>query len=387
VILVGEDADTYTDLAGSICETVAERRPVSKQAIKGLVDDFFMRALPNGDHTTNPNLGDQLSREADELKTALFDKPQDWEARLVVEGLAPSGLPCRVGNVQFQHLDDAGLAGLKEHVSVLIKNLQPRDVDSALTTMSNNLEVWRGKTIAVLSINAVDGEAAIQAAKRKLQITVDAINLFSPRESMGGWVFLPGDTMPQREFVLATCENSITPVFRSAGPRRKIPLSQISQRKGFARVSELLGKESPIDLEDRILASVQWAGRAQVEARPEEAFLLYAIALESLLLGRDVKTELTYRLAVRCAHIVGGPTLEDKKRVIDQIQSLYQLRSRIVHSGSFVVGEPQLALIRDYALLTVLLVVDRAPFDSMRTVKEFETWLENQVLSGGLSTP
>jgi len=145
--------------------------------------------------------------------------------------------------------------------------------------------------------------------------------------------------MPQREFVLAICEDSITPVFRQAGPLRQIPLNQVSRRKGFSRISELLSKESPTDLEDRILASVQWAGRAQVEPRREEAFLLYAIALESLLLGKDVKSEIAYRLAVRCAHIGGGPALEDKKRVVDQIQSLYDLRSKIVHSGNFLVSD------------------------------------------------
>ena len=133
------------------------------------------------------------------------------------------------------------------------------------------------------------------------------------------------------------------------------------------------------------MASVQWAGRAQVEARTEEAFLLYAIALESLLLGKDVKTELAYRLAVRCAHLLGGPTVDDKKRVVDQIQGLYQLRSKIVHSGNFVVREGELNLISEYAIVTLLTVIERDPFRSMTTSKEFETWLENQLLSGGIS--
>jgi hypothetical protein len=385
VILVGDDADIYTDIASSIYEALAGRRSVSKQAVKGLVDDFFMRVLTEGDSTQNPKLGEQVNEQAKQLKIALFEKPKNWEVQLMVEGLAPSGLPSDGGQVRFQYLDDTGLLALKARVSELIQKLQPRDVDAAVTQMSNNLEVLRGRAVGVLSVSAVDEEAAIQAAKRKLQITVDAINLFSPREPMGGWVFLPGETMPQREFVLATCEDRITPSFRPAGPHRQIPLSQISKRQGFARISELLRKESPTDFEDRILASVQWAGRAQVEARREEAFLLYAIALESLLLGKDVKTELAYRLAVRCAHLLGGPTVDDKKRVVDQIQGLYQLRSKIVHSGNFVVREGELNLISKYAVLTLLTVIERDPFRSMTTSREFETWLESQLLSGGVS--
>jgi len=209
----------------------------------------------------------------------------------------------------------------------LIKSMNVRDSDAVMAHMSSNLEALRGKTTGVLTVNAVDDEAAIQIARHKLQTTVDAVNFFASREGMGGWVFLPGDTMPQSEFVLAVCgEGRITPSFRRAGPARRVPLGQIAGRKGFARVSEILAKEDPGGLEKKILASLQWAGRAQVEARPEEAFLLYAIALESLLLGRDTKAEISQRLAVRCAHLGGGPTLDDKRRVVDQVLSLYQTK-------------------------------------------------------------
>ncbi|HTC74454.1 MAG TPA: hypothetical protein VK684_02680 [Edaphobacter sp.] len=387
IILVGDDADRYTEIKSSIYDALfARERPVSRRAVNGLIDDFFMRALASGDHTKNPGLGEQVRAEAQQLKTALFEKPQNWEVQLMVEGLAPSGLPMTVGEIQFQQLDGAGLSELKERTSERIRKLGPRDVDAVLAQMSGHLDILLGKTVATVSVSAVDEEAAIQAAKRELQITADAINLFTPRERMGGWVFLPGDTMPQRELILAYCENSkLTPSFRQAGPHRKIPLNQIATRPGFARISTLLRKESPTKLEDRILASVQWAGRAQVEPKREEAFMLFAIALESLLLGKDVKTDIAYRLAVRCAHLGGGPALDDKKRVIDQVQSLYDLRSRIVHSGSFVVSEEELTLISEYAVSTLMIVIDREPFRGMTEIKELETWFEAQLLAGGTS--
>src|SRR5580704_13011923 len=77
----------------------------------------------------------------------------------------------------------------------------------------------------------------------------------SPHEKeWGGWLFLPGDAMPQAELVLAICEgNQITPSFRRAGPHLRIPLKRVASRKGFARVSEMLGKEAPTDLQERIL--------------------------------------------------------------------------------------------------------------------------------------
>src|ERR1039458_5603817 len=278
IILLGEDADRYTEIKSSMYDALSARgRPVSRRAVDGLIDDFFMRALGSGDHTKNPNLAKQVGSEAQQLKTALFEKPQNWEVQLMVEGLAPSGLPITVGEIQFQYVDSAGLSEMKDRTSERIRKLCPRDVDAVVTQISGHLDLLLGKAVGTVSVSAVDEEAAIQSAKRKLQITVDAVNLFTPRERMGGWVFLPGDTMPQRELILAFCENSrLTPSFRQAGPHRKIPLNQIAGRRGFARISELLRKESPTKLEDRILASVQWAGRAQVEPRREEAFILFA---------------------------------------------------------------------------------------------------------------
>jgi hypothetical protein len=390
VILVGDDAERYTQMRSSIYEALNERRstsaPASRRAIEGLVDDFFVHVLRDGDHNQNAGLPEQLQAEVQKLKVALFEKPKNWEIHLAVEGIDPVGLPLTVGGVQFSCLDEASLSALKERTRGIIVGLAVRDSDAVVARMSSNLDVLRGKTIGVLAVNAVDSEAAILAAKRELQITIDAINFFAAREGIGGWLFLPGDAMPQAELVLAICEGeSIVPSVRRAGPRLRIPLRQVADRKGFARVSEILGKKTPSSLEQKILASLQWAGRAQVESRREEAFLLYAIALESLLLEKNTKAEISHRLAVRCAHLGGGPTLNDKDLVVDQILSLYNTRSKIVHSGDFLVSEEALRLIRHYCILTIFVVIDVEPFRSMMEVKELEQWFNAQLLSGGVS--
>ena len=376
------------EMRSSIYDALIERgRPVSKRAVNSLLDDFLLRIVIARESEEKAGLGERLAEEVQALKAGLFEKPRNWEVQRVVEGLAPSGLPFSVGQVEFEFLDEPKLSALKMKTAARIRELKPRgDVESTVAVAATDLDKLRGMAIATLSVNAVDAEAAIQAAKDQLQITIDAINLFSPREPMGGWAFLPGDTMPQDELVMAFCEgHSLMPSFRRAGPQRKIPLNQIAKRPGFARVSEMLAKEAPNDLADKILASVRWAGRAQVEARREEAFLLYAIALESLVLQKEIKTELSYRLAIRCAQIGGGPALEDKKLVVDQIQSLYDLRSRIVHSGNFTVNEEELELMSRYAVSTLLILIQQEPFRSMTTVQQLENWFEAQLLSGGVA--
>jgi hypothetical protein len=165
---------------------------VSRRAVSALVDDFFMRALKSGDHNQNPRLADQLAVEARDLKTALFEKPKNWEVHLIVEGLDPGDLPLTVGKVQFVYLDEASLSALKERMSSLVSLLAVHDSDAVGAQMSRNLEVLRGKIVGVLSVNAVDDEAAILAAKHKLQATIDAINFFAAREGMGGMALPSG---------------------------------------------------------------------------------------------------------------------------------------------------------------------------------------------------
>jgi len=386
VILVGDDAQKYREITSAICSAASERRPVSKRAVSGLLDDFFMKMLSSGDATQNSSLGAQLKNEARTLKQALFEKPKNWEVQLMVEGLSPNGLPVTVGRVEFRHLNQTSLSDLKHRVKSLVRDLNVKNSDATAAHLEGNLDVLREKVVGVLTVNAVDDEGAILAAKRELQSTLDALNFFAVHENMGGWAFLPGDTTPQREFVLAICEDGrLTPSFRRVGPGVPIAIGQMRKRKGFLRVSEMLRGENPTNLEQRILASMQWAGRAQIEARREEAFLLYAIALESLVLARDTKTEISQRLVIRCAQLGGGPTLNDKRLVVEQILSLYQIRSDIVHSGNFLVREDELGLIRTYAVLTLFLILDSEPFCSMREVWELESWFQTQLLSGGVA--
>ncbi len=382
VILVGDDADKYREVKASVYEAISARRPVSRKAVDSILDDFFMRALASGDHRELPHLDDQLQAGIQRLKTALFEQLKSWEVRLTVEGLAPSGLPMRVGKVDFRFVDDEYLEELQGDLRQST-GTETGDVPHATQPLMNIVGAIRDKAIAVSTVNSVDRDAAIDTARHDLRITIDAINFFASRESMRGWVFLPGDTMPQAELVFASCTGSnLEMSFHRAGPIRCIPLNQLASRKGFARVSEILAKENPTDLEERILASLQWAGRAQVEARREEAFLFYAIALETLVLGRKTTMEITHQLATRCAHLAGGPSLDEKQLVVQKIRALYDLRSKIVHSGSLQIKEEELAQIREYSRLSLFFIIDVEPFREMKLVNDLEGWFKTRLLMG-----
>src|SRR5581483_10386191 len=356
VILTGDDADRYSGIAQAIYTAVSARRPMSRSAITDLVDNYLLRVLKSGDHRENSSIRELLAAEMKDLKRKLFEKTKRWKVHLTVEGLAPSGLPQLVGNSNFELYEETQIAELKTRL-LQVRAQSGAAVNEAVEAqMQADLDTLKGKAVATISVSAVDQAAAIEIARRNLQITIDTINFYASREKLGGWAFLPGDSSSQAELQIAISDaGDLHAGYRRAGPIRKIPLNQLAGRPGFKRVSDILSKEERSDLEERILASFQWAGRAQVEQRRDEAFLLYAIALESLLLGRDIKTELSYQLGLRCAHLGGGPAIEDRRLVLEQIASLYNVRSATVHSGSFAVSEADLELIRQYTLVSLFI--------------------------------
>jgi hypothetical protein len=163
----------------------------------------------------------------------------------------------------------------------------------------------------------------------------------------------------------------------------------LSGARGRTRLAQaihrLLRVEKPGSLEARFANAVAWAGRANVQRRRDQAFLMKMIALESALSLADGRNSTTERLRLRVAHVVGGAPKE-RHALYRQMQDFYHLRSSIVHAG---VGEPLTdetmkavtALTRK--VLERLLV--RAPFSRMKSESELEDWFHGQMLLGGQS--
>jgi hypothetical protein len=82
---------------------------------------------------------------------------------------------------------------------------------------------------------------------------------------------------------------------------------------------------------------------AQVSSRPHASVwepdnpahqaIDLGIALEALLLNDDEQQELTYRFALRGAHLLGKKNPVERRRLFDIFSGLYSLRSAAVHRG------------------------------------------------------
>jgi hypothetical protein len=67
--------------------------------------------------------------------------------------------------------------------------------------------------------------------------------------------------------------------------------------------------------------------------------------------------------------------------LIKRLESLYEIRSDIVHSGRFQVSEFDLDEAREFARKALFIVSNEATFQEMADATELDKWLEDQVIS------
>lgn len=248
---------------------------------------------------------------------------------------------------------------------------------------------------ARVPVNAKDSAAGIEIAIRELRQTFDLLNYFGGvvgnREARA---YLPWEATPfNLNAGVSDTEGYHTPLMHHEWRGPWIPFSldllfntPRAKRGGFPRALEILSKTKRSSLEDRLLTAIQWAGRATVEERREEALLLFTVALESLLVNADEKDQITQRFAIRDAHLIGKDFVS-RKLVYKRLKELYRFRSAIVHSGSIKIADADRDTIAHFVRVAIFTMLVVKPFCEMTTVEEFHTWFEDKILGSDEPTP
>ena len=343
-----------------------------------------------------------------------LSKPLElWEVHQPVEGLNPRGLPVKFGNVRFYWGDEKTCRAMKSSVKRVLQTSpdSPGTKRMIAKQLAEQVEEdFKGKSFCSVVVAARSQNSAFARALRELSLSIDVVNLFADvimLTSNGGRLYLPGEANPtggfsmmlQLESGAIKRRQSISQNSPRLGTSSYLagPLSPFSMSKeaiaalkpyGWDRASQILAKETRTEMEDRILAAMRWAGRATVtEMRDkdkkgtflvaEQAFLLYAIALESLLLKKE--SELSYRLSLRGAHLLASKP-EYRREVQKDLVDLYGVRSQIVHSGSSSVKPDQLKRLRSHTKTAIFIVLTHRNFRAMQTEKEFLEWFDARLL-------
>lgn len=386
LLLNGKEATQYRQCLKLLIDTLGDES-ISPKAIETLYQKTILTALDIHEKRRDKSFEQRLKVAIDELQNSLTTKPTIFNVYYPVFGLALDGLPIQVGNVLFCKFDDV-------HLDKFLKFLNEYEGDESekarrmsFADTIKKSEIF-GKPAGLIEVKAFDNVAAKTLALKELALTVDVINFFSdiiPYQK--GHIYLPGNNerLTINVPIISKGEKpNFTFGWEVAGPLMPFSFPQLlgNDKKrswGFSKIASLLSKKRN-GLEDKIISAIQWAGKATVEGKKEEAFLLYAISLESLILLDNEKEELGYRLRTRVAHLLGS-NLENRMKISSKIRDLYEVRSKIVHSGSYQVTDADVSLIRSYSKNCILHIVNDEPFSAMNNIDSLVQWFNEKILS------
>lgn len=386
LLLSGKEAAQYRQNLKLLINTLGNES-ISPKAIETLYQKTILTALDIHEKRRDKSQEQRLKVAIDELHKSLTTKPTIFDVYYPIFGLALDGLPIQVGNVLFCKFDDVHLDKFlhfsSEYEDDEIKKAQRMSFADAI----KKLKIF-GKPAGVIEVEAFDNDAAKTLALNELALTVNVINFFSdiiPYQK--GHIYLPGNNERLTiniPIISKGKEPNFTFGWEVAGPLMPFSFPQLFENDkkrswGFSKIASLLSKKRN-GLEDKIISAIQWAGKATVEGKKEEAFLLYAISLESLILLDNEKEELGYRLRTRVAHLLGSD-LENRMKISRKIHDLYEVRSKIVHGGSYQVTDADVSLIRSYSKNCILHIVNDEPFSAMNNIDSLVQWFNEKILS------
>ena len=369
LFLTDEDAKEYRGCVDGIYAKVGRKtESISRAAIASFVQSAMLKSIDILSCSEETHFEKRLAAALVELRNDLKASPLTWEIHVPVDGLETEKLPCRFGGCTFYFGDDNAILTLSKRLNTIF---------GTVADAASQDEFWRrcknllgGRTCVWLHVEAVDESAARSLARKVLRNTVDVLSFFA---NLGGQprshLIYEDDARPG---VLNTVIFSEELEIGSWPSERIGPVAPFSfahsflENAGFSKASQLLGKSKRSEFEERIISALQWAGRASVENRNEEAFLLFAISLESLLMDRDEKSEVTEILSVRASHVI-GTNPSGKHKIYKEMKQMYRRRSQIVHRGSVEVEEDELNLIRYFARFAILTMLTSSRFSNIAT--------------------
>ena len=240
-----------------------------------------------------------------------------------------------------------------------------------------------GSVCAVVDVDARDYESAQTVAIARTRQILDVVNVFSDLVPYNyGWLYLPGDAARSRQVIPIQRRNGdATALHTRLEPFTALSWKSLTDARGIARplrgldrlARSVKGDDTCAAL---LLTAAQWIGRATVDRRREQSFLLYAIALETMLLP-DQSTELGFRLRLRAAHVLEKGVAR-RERISKDMARLYDVRSKIVHAGSYQVTDEDLGRLRFLVKRALFRLVSVPKIHPMKRDK-FAAWLDRRL--------
>lgn len=334
----------------------------------------------------------------EELFAAMKRQCVPWGAYFPVVGINQDCLPLEVGKVVLHPSSDA-LSKLLVLSDDQPSSTYPEELRLKFRgSVRKQIDTHFGASAwAHVRVKAAEGdsEAAHDLGIEELRLTLDVLNFYAD-------IWRPSDyrsrvalaSEPDRTVLhsMVVVEGS-EPM--GVGEENHGPVDDVwipaldsddARELALDRVSSILAKEATerSQVDDRLLAGLRWAGRATATRRPDEAFLLFMMAIEAIIMGPNNRDSILYKLLLRVAQVLNLPDAKDKNLLRDHLTRLYDLRSRLVHSGLADINGADVESARSAAKALTVELLKNATFARMKSNKDLDNWFESRIM--GIST-
>jgi len=381
ILFEESEAEEYQRVVAKLLHEKGLENTISPKALGAHVDDVLFSALDFGsDGNDDAEFEKRLGPAMVDLRRRLKEPPAEYLCHIRVFGLDDDGLPWTLGGVRLIHMSSVRMRRL-----ALPRGLQlSKDDRSERRRLLGSLkdDDFLGQPMAVVSVHACDEDAAEELARRRIREVIDVLNFHADLVPQNhAWLYLAGEAADQFTTSVISGPNGFLSIPSAReGPLGKMSLGRLRSTQqlqpSLKRVTQLLGEKSRSEVEELLVNSVRWAGRASVEPIPEHAFLQYVVALEALILPTDSRA-IKNQLQTRVAHLLAN-TARDRLWYHDTIKTLYEVRSSIAHDGSSEVDPRDLSRLRVIVKSSIQRILTYRGIRALATLNDLARWLDTR---------
>ena len=363
VYLVGEKNEEFNNLFSEIVDYYEKKKKLySKNFIEKVLKIGIEKYLNSKLGLKEDNFQDYIRRELEKSST-------HFKVLIQIEGLSINGYKFVFGKCEFRKFNINSMNHYisKNHNVILDKS----DFVSGIPD-----GIW-----ACIVVDAIDSYTAKELAQQYLNKIMGNINFFSfiffRSQSQKSIVSLPG---LQREFNITTISYSVKRegefrYFVSFDKVHAIAINKISKSKKLGKIFNkyrfLLRDSKNNSFSDSLSNSINFAGKSMTMSNRETKVIYLIMSLESLLLPSHDTTNLSFRLSLIICKLL-SKNHEKRKQIFSKMQTLYKIRSKIVHGGIIDVTDSEVNELTYYVSAVLINILDSKYFQ-LSDIKNMET--------------
>lgn len=389
----GAEAIALEEILDDLCPNDISENGNSRAVVDEWIQKAVLEVLDK--KSDAKDLDHRITRSIEALKERLKSPAVRWEVWQFVEGLVIPKDEFQFGTATFYRLQSDYV---KNRPKEFIQNFETaRGMAFLGNFWGRDFEPSPNSLVCRIYVNATDGAAAVRIAESDLDTILGVLNFFAP--SLPNKTGIPTVTVTGKVPTHQTLNRKALaekiafteapkPNFRGHGTFygnvsrfdiRSLERSPETQ-KLFNKASSFLKGEGEKAFRERILIAMKWAGKGEAAENNEDAFLFFALALESLILGGKNKDELRYRFALRLAHLLGSTRVEKSKIRDFTKKNLYDVRSVLVHTGKAPIPDSDLNMVKRIATESIYKLTNDERFADVVTDDALENWFEGVLM-------